>query len=266
MEDGLRKYRLEEERKELGNEIAGISEHISSMQRILDYKKLFLQNFDDLFEPREIKVKTFWSKKFCFYVNPENKVVAAGYDIITGPHSSDRDYVSLIKGQDALWEFIRDNFYPFVYKIEEVLSQISLEDAKRLVDLMKLKYDTETKELSEVRENHIRNAHMFGREERYTMGTYSFYQRMAIDVDIEGKISRVEVYDRDDKNKDAPIIISTSLDNKGAWKLIKENILNYMDFYQDFLNLLCFEEASKFIETIEDAREERKPKALLLEI
>lgn len=271
-----RDYRLKKAKEALQAEIASKETEVQKLNDSIKFKKSYLKHIDDLFETREIEVKNFWYRTFCFFVNQKNEIVKVRRVIITSPNSPEEKdkCVSLIDGKEAIWKFIDDNFGPFVYKLEEIIPQISLKDGKKLVELMKEKYEEETNNIVDSLDDPYKEPFSTVEGKKITLGMHPFYQHLALYVNSNGEIYNVEVLDREDeryciKSIDEyerinfnPLAISVSEDYEAAWTLIKNNILSYIDDLSNVLNYLNLEEQTKLIETIKQARVDKKPMSL----
>lgn len=269
-----REYRLKKAKEALQAEIAKKETEVERLNASLKFNRAYLKHIDDLFEPRKIEVNNLWHRTFCFLVNEKNEIVEVRYAIFTGPHSSEGKHVSIIEGKEAIWKFIDDNFGPFVYKLEEVLPQISLKDGKKLVELMKKKYDPETKILIDNLDDPYKEPFSIAEVKKLTLGVHYFYQHLDIYINPNGEICGVGVLDREDerycfktigeyeKVNYNPLTISMETDYNGAWNLIKDNILSYIEYLPTILNYLNLEEQKKLIEIIKQARTEKKPMSL----
>ena len=271
-----RNYRLEKAKDDLKAEIVKKEEDVEKLKNSLKFNKAYLKHIDDLFEPRKIEVNNFWYRSFYFLVNGKNEIVEVSRITINSPRfPEERERrVSLIDGKEAIWKFIDDNFGPFVYKLEEVLPQISLKDGKKLVELMKKKYEDETNNIVDSLDNPYKEPLSTVDGKKFVLGMYPLYQHLVLYINSNGEIYSVEVLDRDDERYCIksineyeridfnPMTISVSEDYEAAWDLIKNNILSYIDDLPNVLNYLNLEEQNKLIEIIKQARAERKPMSL----
>lgn len=273
--DFSKQQRRKKEKEYLKKELELLNAEMEHLSNDIQQKELYLKNFDLFFEAEELTLRLVDGLDFTFYLSKEKDIIAfKSHGLIeSGAKSrSDEKYVSILDGEDLMWEYINAYFYHFILSLDYVLSKISLMDGKKLLDLMYIKYkrDLENIKWYEKLVNKQNDALKNGyKSQEYVLYINFTKHFITLSIDNLGNIIEYKetkspfYFDKDQKEE---IITSSVEDCEQMWKLIQGKI---MFFEKELISLscsICQEDMNKIIEMIKEYRRATKPKALLLEI